>query len=158
MLFGDKAIARRNKALRKLIVRLSAVATASSAYKFPHNRPHSMLFSILPSLYLLSSPVPMYPEVGESFFYMLAFPLPALASPSRSPPPSSPLHLSYRDRISPSNFPLVHAESQSNNHLRVLHSYLTRRGSSSYMPPYRRYPQATSFLSSNMPADGDTVR
>jgi len=93
MLFGDKAIARRNKALRKLIVRLSAVATASSAYKFPHNRPHSMLFSILPSLYLLSSPVPMYPEVGESFFYMLAFPLPALASPSRSPPP--PPHFTY---------------------------------------------------------------
>lgn len=41
----------------------------------------------------------------------------------------------YHDRISPSKLPLVRAGSQSNNHLRALHSYLTRRGSRFYTAP-----------------------
>lgn len=64
-----------------------------------------------------------------------------LSTPSFSP--LSPFLLSlpndhehrYHDRISPSKFPLVRAGSQSNNHLRALHSYLTRRGSRFYTAP-----------------------
>lgn len=134
------------------------MTAASVAYKFSHNRPHSMLSS--QPLLRLSPLVPVCtPRMASRSFICPSLFLPTGRNPFAFPLVPSAEDLSYRDRISPSNFPLVRAESQSNNHLRALHSYLTRRGSRSYTPPCRRYPPATPFSSSpNMPADGNAVR
>ena len=70
----------------------------------------------------------------SSFFSRLSTPSFSPPSPFLLPLPNDHEHR-YHDRISPSKFPLVRAGSQSNNHLRALHSYLTRRGSRFYTAP-----------------------
>lgn len=80
------------------------------------------------------------PENDEPYFYML------VVFPPRRFQPLPHLPAEDRNRISPSNFPLVRAESQSNNHLRALHSYLTRRGSRFYTPPSLFLRPSRSFL------------
>ena len=69
------------------------------------------------------------------FPFLLPFPSHPYIRPSLAPECSLDHEHRYHDRISPSKFPLVRAGSQSNNHLRALHSYLTRRGSRFYTAP-----------------------
>lgn len=106
------------------------------------------------SLYLFSPPGRAYPRTSRSFI--------CLSSSRILSAAFNPFHIlrrgrSYRDRISSSNFPFVRAESQSNNHLRALHSYLTRRESRFYtalpLPSsaLRFFPPTRSWMA--MPLD-----
>ena len=103
------------------------------AYDATRSFTRSSSSSASPLLLLLFSPFLAFPRHPPS----LLLSTPIYSSPF--PEHSLDHEHRYHDRISPSKFPLVRAGSQSNNHLRALHSYLTRRGSRFYTAP-------TSFL------------
>lgn len=95
-----------------------------------------ILFSAI-SIYTIR----VWPTMQPVLFHVPASPLGFPRHPSLLLLPSSSLYPTtaehrYHDRISPSKFPLVRAGSQSNNHLRALHSYLTRRGSRANLSLY----------------------
>lgn len=103
------------------------------AYDATRSFTRSSSSSASPLLLLLFAPFLAFPRHPPS----LLLSTPVYSSPF--PEHSLDHEHRYHDRISPSKFPLVRAGSQSNNHLRALHSYLTRRGSRFYTAP-------TSFL------------